>query len=62
VARDKLILRLLLHNKPDQAIKDNIKADLAPYFEGVMELKVEFVDKFELGPSGKHQVVIDETK
>ena len=62
VAPDKLVLKLLLHKEPDKALKDNIKADLQPYFEGVMELKVEFVDRFELGPSGKHKVIVDETK
>jgi phenylacetate-CoA ligase len=62
VAQDKLVLRLLLQNEPGKAIKDKIKTDLAPYFEGVMELRVEFVDKFEVGPSGKHKVIVDETK
>lgn len=62
VARDKLVLKILLHNEPDNALMDSIKVDLEPYFEGIMELKVEFVDKFELGPSGKHQVIVDETK
>jgi len=59
---DKLVLKLLFHNGPDDSIRNSIKVDLEPYFKDVIGFEVEFVDRFETGPGGKHQVVLDMTK
>jgi len=61
-AHDKLVLRLLFNNGPDESIRNSIKVDLEPYFKDVMHFEVEFVDKFETSPTGKHRVVLDLTK
>lgn len=61
-SHDKLILKLLLHNGPDAAIVENIKLNVEPYFKDIIGFEVQFVDKFETSPSGKHQVVVDLTK
>jgi len=60
VTPNKVILRLQI--KEDEHLDLNmIKSLMEPNFQGIWELEVVRVDKFEVGPSGKHKVVVDET-
>jgi FMN-dependent NADH-azoreductase len=38
-----------------------IKTLMEPNFLGIWQLEVVRVDKFKIGPSGKHKVIVDET-
>jgi len=60
VAHNKVVLRLQI--KENQHLDlDMIKSLMEPNFKGIWQLEVLRVDKFEVGPSGKHKVVVDET-
>jgi phenylacetate-CoA ligase len=68
VARDKLVLRLLLYEEPYKDLesktflKSKILKHFGPHFKDIIQFDVEFVDEFEIGPTGKHKVIIDEIK
>jgi len=60
VAHNKVVLRLQIER--DKSVNlDDIKKLFEPYYRNIFEYDVERVEKFVLGPSGKHKVVVDET-
>jgi phenylacetate-CoA ligase len=61
VAPSKVVLRIQFHEKPERAYLDKIRDSLSPYLKNIMEFDVVEVDGFEVGSSGKHQLVVDKT-
>ena len=60
IAHNKVVLRLQI--KENQYLDLNmIKSLMEPNLKDFWQLEVVRVDKFEVGPSGKHKVVVDET-
>jgi len=62
VEKNRLILRLQVNYGDTKSIKDSVRYHVVPILKGKMEFDIEFVDKFEIGPSGKHKPVVDETR
>ena len=60
MAPDKVIIRLQMKGN-HSSIVDDIKNSLVPYFKGVMDFDVQFVDKIPIGKSGKFKMIVDET-
>ena len=62
VRSDKIILRLRVTEKPGEEDINEIKAFYAAQMKGsYIDMDIEFVDRFEIGPSGKFKIFVDET-
>jgi phenylacetate-CoA ligase len=60
VADNKVVLRLQIKENEHLDL-DMIKSLMEPNFKDIWQLEVVRVDKFDVGPSGKHKVIVDET-
>jgi hypothetical protein len=60
VAHNKVVLRLQIEENK-QLDLGIIKKAMEPYHKNTWDFDVVRVEKFEVGPSGKHKVVVDET-
>jgi len=63
VAEDRVIFRVRLFEGQNYDFMDEMKEAMTRHFAKLgVKFDMEVVEKFEIGPSGKHRSVVDETK
>jgi len=63
VAEDKVIFRVRLFEGQNYDFMDNMKEAMKTHFAKLgMKFDMEVVESFQIGPSGKHRSIVDETK